>query len=99
MNLWSSFYFSFLIFYKNFVIIIIESKGKEKVKMKVIDFLKVFDGFLPVIYYPNDSEMAIWDGSLFDTPWWVANMPLVNVDYREKFKDNKPGLVITVEEE
>ena len=67
--------------------------------MKVIDFLRVFDGALPVIYYPDTDEISLWEGSLFDTPWWITDLPLVDVSYREKFKNDKPGLVIIVEEE
>ncbi len=67
--------------------------------MRVIDFLKIFDGVLPVRYYPRNEDTFLWEGLLYDTPWWIADLPLVNVDYRENFKGEKPGLVVIVEEE
>ena len=78
-------------------------------KVKVMDFLKMFDGCLPVIVYVNEEEDPLWDGSLFDMPWWVADLELNfhnengsnPVDYRDSFGeeyDNKPGLVIFTKE-
>lgn len=73
--------------------------------MKVLDFLKMFDGSLPVVVYINDEEAPLWEGRLFDIPWWVADLELNYdngygrpVDYRTKFKDNEPGLVIYTKE-
>ena len=74
-------------------------------KMKIIDFLRMFDGCLPVIVYVNEEEDPLWEGRLFNTPWWVADLELNYdnengsnpVDYRESFGkeyNNNPGLVI-----
>lgn len=73
--------------------------------MCLYDFLKMFDGALPAVVYVNDEESPIWEGKLFDAPWWVAELKLNYengygrpVDYREKFENDKPGLVIYTKE-
>ena len=78
---------------------------------KVIDFLKAFDGgIIPVIYYAGEDDMPIWEGSLLDTPWWVADLELnyegAEDGYPISFRDSlgkeyndRPGLVIIVKED
>ena len=53
----------------------------------------------------NHKEEPIYTGSLFDMPWWIAELELNYdngygrpVDYREKFENDKPGLVIYTKE-
>lgn len=74
-------------------------------KMYLYDFLKMFDRSLPAAVYLHDEEDPIWQGRLFDTPWWVAELELdydngygSPIDYREKFENDEPGLVIYTKE-
>ena len=75
----------------------------------VMDFLKIFDGAFQVIYYVDGDEDPLWEGSLWNTPWWIANMELdienaesgQPVSYRNSLGKNyndKPGLVILVKD-
>lgn len=76
--------------------------------MKLLDFLKVFDGFgLEVVVYDStDSENELWFGTFGNIPWWVADHELETdktkldysepVQYRSNMRNNKPGLVIIV---
>ena len=74
-------------------------------KMYLYDFLKMFDSTLPTVVYINDEDEPIYEGSLFNMPWWVAELELNYnngygrpVDYREKFENDQPGLVIYTKE-
>ena len=76
----------------------------------VRDFLKIFDGSpLHVIYYGPDDDDVIWEGSISDTPWWVAEMAFdiegtkadgeYPISYRPSLGQeyhNAPGIVICV---
>ena len=77
--------------------------------MKLIDFLKIFDGCgLYVIIYIEDEEDPFWEGSILDIPWYAADMYLTKGDWGEepisyrsnlgKEYDNKPGLVICLKD-
>lgn len=78
--------------------------------MKVIDILKLMDvAGLRVVYYEDDYEDPLWEGSLFDTPYWVADLELdvEKAEFHEpisfrsslgKEHNNRPGFVIIVKE-
>ena len=74
--------------------------------MYLYDFLKMFDGSLPVAVYINDEEEPTYTGDLWGLPWWLVDLKLnyeteehYPVSYREKFENDKPGLVIFVKED
>lgn len=79
----------------------------------VIDFLKAVDGLgcYAVYWLRGDPEDLgpCWEGSLFDTPWWVAELELdyeeaeshQPISFRENLGEehnNRPGFVFWVKE-
>ena len=79
-------------------------------KMYLYDFLKMFDSTLPVAVYINDEEVPVYEGNLFNLPWWLVDLELnykgaedhYPISYRDSFGDeydNKPGLVIFLKED
>lgn len=81
--------------------------------MKVLDWIKVVDASpLKALYYvAGDEEFGtIWDGSLYDTPYWVAEMELAEPEELDGYQpiewrrdlgddyDNKTGFIITVKD-
>ena len=79
--------------------------------MKLLDFLKIFDGVpLKVICYIGEDK--VWSGNINDTPWWITLMKLDNKRYEEEgFRpveyrvslgenyDDKAGLIICLKDE
>ena len=72
------------------------------------DFLRMFDAVLPTAVYINDEEVPVWEGSLFNMPWWLTDIALnyevddrYPISYREDFGEeynHSPGLVIFLKE-
>ena len=79
--------------------------------MTVRDFLKVFDcvGLKAIYYMEDDDQIPLWEGSAYETPWWVAEYELAKDDgdggepisYRGslgKEYNDSPGLVFSLKE-
>lgn len=82
--------------------------------MKVLDWIKPIDASpLKALYYVAEDEDfgPIWDGSLYDTPYWIAEMELAEAKDLEGYPpicwrddlgedyDHKTGFIITVKDE
>lgn len=47
--------------------------------MKVKQLLKVIDPIgVKVIIWGEDASDALWEGDLFDVPWWIAKLKIDN---------------------
>jgi hypothetical protein len=79
---------------------------KHKIK-RIIDFLKVVDATCldAVVWDRDDEETPLWEGHIWDMPWWVAQAELdykadneidKPIEYREALKSNRAGFVICV---
>ena len=76
--------------------------------MKLANWLDVTDviGLKAVVWYEGDDEEPLWQGSLYDIPYWIAKMKLASFNEGESpisFRDSlgkefndKAGVVITV---
>lgn len=82
--------------------------------MKVLDWIKPIDASpLKALYYvAGDEDFGpIWDGSLYDTPYWIAEMELAEAKDLEGYPpicwrddlgedyDHKTGFIVTVKDE
>lgn len=81
--------------------------------MKVLDWIKPIDAsLLQALYYiAGNEDMTIWEGNLYDTPYWVAEMELAEPKEREGYlpiewrRDlgeeygHKSGFIIIVKDE
>lgn len=78
----------------------------------VMDFLEAVDalGCHAAFWTRGEDEEPYWEGSLFDTPWWIARLELdyeeaenhQPISFRESLGEehnNKPGFVFWVKEE
>jgi len=79
---------------------------KHKIK-RIIDFLKVVDtaGLDAVVWDRDDGETPLWEGHIWDMPWWVAQAELdyeadndvdKPIEYRGALKPDRAGFVICV---
>ena len=77
----------------------------------VRDFLKAVDasGCHAVFWMKGEDKEPCWEGPLFDTPWWVAELKLdykeaedhLPISYRDSLgieHNDRPGFVIRVKE-
>ena len=81
---------------------------KHKSK-RIIDFLETADvtGLDTIVWSRDDDEHPLWQGAIYDMPWWVARSKLdykVNkkidkykaMEYRSVLTDNRAGFIIFV---
>lgn len=79
--------------------------------MKLKDILKIIDfgNLILICYIEDDDDIPLWEGTGFDLPWWVGELYLSKseflarpIDFRSSLGeeyDNKPGFVISLNEE
>jgi len=79
---------------------------KHKVK-RIIDFLETADTTCldAVVWCRDDDETPLWQGAIFDMPWWVAQAELdykvdngvgKPIEYRSILSSDRAGFVFCV---
>ena len=81
---------------------------KHKFK-RIIDFLKIADltSLDAVVWSKDDDEDPLWEGPIYDMPWWVAQEKLdynsgneaadnKPIEYRGVIKSDRAGFIICV---